>query len=112
MGGDSQPQILLQLLVRLLHDGDEPAAAVAAPRWILADGSGQSFSTWSGERVVALEETAPDRWARGLEARGHDLRDDAAVSGRFGHAHILEREPDGWVGACDPRALIGSAAGY
>src|SRR5207302_4871791 len=35
MGGDSQPQVLLQLLARLLAAGQTPAAAVAGGRWRL-----------------------------------------------------------------------------
>ena len=31
MGGDCQPQIMLQLLARMLHAGQDPAAAVSAP---------------------------------------------------------------------------------
>jgi gamma-glutamyltranspeptidase/glutathione hydrolase len=111
MGGDSQPQILLQLLVRMLVAGEEPATTLAAPRWILADPTGQSFDTWSGDRVVVLEDTAPSGWTTGLGARGHDVQHAAGVGGRFGHAHIIERRADGWVGATEPRALIGSAAG-
>ena len=33
MGGDSQPQVLLQLLARLLLHGESPGRAVSAPRW-------------------------------------------------------------------------------
>src|SRR5262245_54267025 len=34
MGGDSQPQILLQLLCRWLHHGQSPGRTIASPRWI------------------------------------------------------------------------------
>src|SRR5690606_18242667 len=40
MGGDSQPQILLQLLCRLLRHGQDPATALAAGRWALAGDQG------------------------------------------------------------------------
>jgi gamma-glutamyltranspeptidase/glutathione hydrolase len=36
MGGDAQPQIVLQLLARLLAGQEEVGAAIAAPRWVLA----------------------------------------------------------------------------
>src|SRR5690606_11247596 len=36
MSGDSQPQVVLQLLARLLRVGERPGTAVAAPRWVLA----------------------------------------------------------------------------
>ena len=35
MGGDAQPQIVLQLAARLFHYGQSPAAAVFAGRWAL-----------------------------------------------------------------------------
>ena len=38
MGGDSQPQVLLQLLARLLRHGQSPGRAVTAPRWVLTGG--------------------------------------------------------------------------
>ena len=34
MGGDSQPQILLQLLARLLRHGRSPGTVIGAPRWV------------------------------------------------------------------------------
>ncbi|WP_345149018.1 gamma-glutamyltransferase [Nonomuraea rubra] len=33
MGGDAQPQILLQVVTRLLLHGEEPGQAISAPRW-------------------------------------------------------------------------------
>ena len=47
MGGDAQPQILLQLLARMLQGGQDPATAVSAPRLALdAPGAGP-FRLWS-----------------------------------------------------------------
>jgi gamma-glutamyltranspeptidase/glutathione hydrolase len=112
MGGDAQPQVLLQILVRLLVDGADPATAVAAPRWILADRTGQGFSTWSSDRALVIEDDAPRSWAPDLVTRGHEVQEAAAVAGRFGHAHVIERHPGMWVGAADGRALIGAAAGW
>jgi gamma-glutamyltranspeptidase/glutathione hydrolase len=116
MGGDAQPQILLQLLARLFGPGraspPDPAAAIAAGRWVLHSSSG--FDTWSGPPTpsVAVEEHAPARWSDGLIARGHDVSRWSAYDSGFGHAHaILAAADDQLVGAADPRALIGSAAG-
>jgi gamma-glutamyltranspeptidase/glutathione hydrolase len=115
MGGDAQPQVLLQLLARLLRGGEDPAGAVAAPRWVLADPhGGGGFATWSaGGRVrVQLEATAPAGWADGLAARGHRV-DRAAPGGHsFGHAHVIVNRDDHLAGASDPRSLAGAAAGY
>jgi len=108
MGGDSQPQIVLQLLARLLHGGDSPGRAVSAPRWMLALAGGGSFDTWDahGEVVVCLERGAP--WAAGLERRGHRL--ELRPPG-FGHAHVIEVGDDEVRGASDPRAENGAAIG-
>ena len=75
MGGDSQPQVLLQLLARLLLHGESPGRAVSAPRWTIGrDGTG--FDTWTGAGPdhVALEDGAPTEWEAGLTARGHAVR--------------------------------------
>jgi gamma-glutamyltranspeptidase/glutathione hydrolase len=113
MGGDSQPQILLQLLARLLHHGETPGQAIGAPRWTLQGRTG--FDTWTvaGDTVVQMEAHSPATWADGLQQRGHPTRvADVNGSHGFGHAHVIERTPDGWAGATDPRAEVGSAAGY
>ena len=46
MGGDAQPQILLQIATRLFHHGQSPTAAVDAARWIL-HGPDTGFDTWT-----------------------------------------------------------------
>jgi gamma-glutamyltranspeptidase/glutathione hydrolase len=112
MGGDSQPQILLQLLVRLLRRGDSPGSAVAAPRWALRRPGGTGFDTWDeDEPEVALEAGCPPAWAGGLRERGHDVAE--LEPGRIhGHAHVIEVRGAGLAGMADPRALVGDAAGY
>ena len=105
MGGDSQPQILLQLLGRWLHHGADPGEAVDAPRWTLAARTG--FDTWSAPEGahVRVEHGSPDAWPDALRARGHEVEVAApAMAHAFGHAHLLERTADGWAGATDPRA--------
>ncbi|HET9441677.1 MAG TPA: gamma-glutamyltransferase, partial [Acidimicrobiales bacterium] len=95
MGGDSQPQILLQLLARRLAAGLEPADCVAAPRWVLtaaaAGGPGGTTATgvWDpgAEVAVAVEGHAPAAWFEGLARRGHRVVRAPAWEGRFGHAH-------------------------
>jgi gamma-glutamyltranspeptidase/glutathione hydrolase len=110
MGGDSQPQIVLQLLARVLHGGETPGAAVAAPRWVLANREGGDFGTWhsGGDVVVQVEPGAPPEWRSGLEARGHRTGSPFHV----GHAHAIAVRPDHLAGAADPRALGEAAAGY
>ncbi|KAB8173792.1 gamma-glutamyltransferase family protein [Microbispora catharanthi] len=107
MGGDAQPQILLQLVTRLLAHGQTPGEAIAAPRWAL--GSGTGFDTWRSAPVVEVEEGAP--WADGLRERGHAV-ETVEWGSNFGHAHLIDLLPSGVLaGAADPRALIGAALG-
>ena len=109
MGGDSQPQIVLQLLARTLHGGETPGAAVAAPRWVLANIDGGDFGTWrSGGAVeVQLEHGAPAKWRTGLEERGHRTGSPVHV----GHAHAIAVEADHLAGAAD-HTRAEAAAGY
>lgn len=113
MGGDSQPQILLQLLARWLHHGQPPGQAVAAPRWTLVGSSG--FDTWrTPDPRVQLEHGAPPAWEVGLAERGHPVSvAPPQAAHAFGHAHLLAAHPaGGWAGAADPRAEVGAALGY
>ena len=113
MGGDAQPQILLQLLTRLLRHGQSAGSVIGAPRWSLL-GAETGFDTWNDPDAirVAVETIAPDGWGEGLRARGHDVVPVDGIMGTFGHAHLIEVQGDGLAGAADPRALIGSASGY
>ncbi|MGH9118915.1 MAG: gamma-glutamyltransferase family protein [Acidimicrobiales bacterium] len=112
MGGDSQPQILLQVLARMLAGGQAPGPAIAAPRWAIRNMNGTGFDTWtSADPAVTIEDGAPPAWFDGLRARGHEVVPAPYGSG-FGHANMVEVTPSGLAGAADPRALIGDAAGY
>lgn len=113
MGADSQPQILLQLLARLLVAGDDPGAAVAAPRWFLAGPSGEPFAAWEdpARLRVRLEGHAPPGWRAGLAARGHDVEVVEPFAYGAGHAHVVVRDGRGLAGAADPRALTGAVSG-
>lgn len=114
MGGDTQPQILLQLLARLLVVRQTPGAAVAASRWFLGEGG---FDTWvgGGPQLTTLEPGAPASWAPGLAARGHRLGSVATRS--VGHAQIIVSVEDAagderWAGAADPRVAGSAALGW
>ena len=114
MGGDSQPQILLQLLARTLGLGQSPGAAMRAPRWVLCpDDNDAGFATWhpgQGRRV--LVEDSATGWHESLAARGHATTLLEGDPHRFGHAHLIEVTDHGTLaGAADPRAQIGLAAG-
>jgi gamma-glutamyltranspeptidase/glutathione hydrolase len=121
MGGDAQPQILLQLLARWLHHGLTPGRVIQAGRFTLSGSARSGFDTWTdpdGVRVE-LEASGPPLWPEGLTERGHEVNVVSGVSGSFGHAHMIEVVPDPedssarvLGGACDPRTLIGSVAAF
>ena len=113
MGGDAQPQILLQIATRLFGHRQSPATAINAGRWAL-HGQATGFDTWTApDRIgVSVEGHAPDSWSRDLADLGHRTSVAPAWDSGFGHAHAIVVEPDGmFAGAADPRTLIGSAAG-
>jgi gamma-glutamyltranspeptidase/glutathione hydrolase len=112
MGGDAQPQILLQLLARLLHAGQSPGRAIASGRWELIGGE-TGFDTWSqrGEVSVWVEGHASAPWAPGLRERGHSVRVGDPFD-HVGHAHVIAVQDDVLAGASDPRPRTGRAATY
>jgi len=113
MGGDAQPQILLQLAARLFHYQQSPATAIHAGRWALA-GPTTGFDTWTAPSrpILEIEGHAPPGWAAALSARGHTVSGRPEYDSDFGHAQIIIRDANGfWAGASDPRARVGSVAG-
>ncbi len=113
MGGDAQPQILLQLAARLFHYEQSPAVAMHAGRWALA-GPTTGFDTWTAPSgpIVEIEGHAPAEWATALTARGHTVSVLPEYDSGFGHAQLIIRDAKGfWAGASDPRARVGSVAG-
>lgn len=113
MGGDSQPQILLQLLARWLHCGQLPGDSVAAGRFVLVDpDGGGSFDTWRrrGRVKVCLEGHAPENWDAGLIRRGHQIERGEPYARSFGHAHLIAVDGEGLAGASDPRTRFGAVS--
>jgi gamma-glutamyltranspeptidase/glutathione hydrolase len=114
-GGDSQPQVLLQLLVRLLKHGQDPAEAMTAGRWILRGANdATSFNTWGyrGSVRSALEGQVPQTWPDKLRRLGHKVEVDPPYDHAFGHAQIILSDGERLAGATDPRSLSGSIGGY
>jgi gamma-glutamyltranspeptidase/glutathione hydrolase len=115
MGGDAQPQVVLQLLARLLHNNETVGDAIAAPRWVLSGAPpfGNGFDTWQarGAVQVHLEDTA-SQWEAGLRQRGHDVVTHPPLGYNVGHAHAIGVRGDSLEAASDPRSLAGNAAGY
>jgi oxamate amidohydrolase len=98
MGGKSQPQILMQLLMRLAA-GTAPADALAAPRWVVG-----TFGV--GDETVALVEGAASADARAhLAASGLPVVVGADRDDRAGHAQFVRhRAGQALDSATDPRA--------
>jgi gamma-glutamyltranspeptidase / glutathione hydrolase len=114
-GGDAQPQVVLQLLARLLGAEQDAAVAVAAGRWALrATDADDGFSTWdaAGQVRVQVEGQAPPSWADGLTRRGHTVEVTPPFSHDFGHAQVIVRRAGGLEGAADPRSLSGATMGF
>ena len=113
MGGDAQPQIIVQLLARLLLAGQDPATAITAPRLTLDAPSAGPFRLWWGEDLTVLVEAdAPPAWRAGLTGHGHRVRTIGAFDPvAVGCAQIIQTErdarglppPGGGVGPPQPR---------
>jgi gamma-glutamyltranspeptidase/glutathione hydrolase len=113
MGGDAQPQVLLQLLTRLLRGSESAGATISAPRFALTGSARSSFDTWTDPDGVRVEiESDAAGWRTTLEDCGHEVKVVDGITGTFGHAHLIEVMAHGLAGLADPRALIGEAAGY
>jgi gamma-glutamyltranspeptidase/glutathione hydrolase len=119
MGGDAQPQILLQLLARMLRGGEDPATAVAGARLALDAPAAGPFRLWWGDDLtVRVEAHAPPEWAHGLIERGHRVQMISAFDPVVvGCAQIIASatSQDGstrhYVGAADPRSPEGGTVG-
>jgi gamma-glutamyltranspeptidase/glutathione hydrolase len=113
MGGDAQPQIVLQLIVRMFHHGQSAVDAINAGRWSLR-GEATGFDAWVApdDLTLAIEGHAPSDWAEALGARGHRPEVLEEMDSRFGHAHAILVGSDGTLsGAADPRCIVGTCAG-
>jgi gamma-glutamyltranspeptidase / glutathione hydrolase len=97
MGGPMQPQGHFQVVRRIVDDGDDPQAALDAPRWRVEDDG-------HVELEPALAPLAPD-----LRAKGHDVR-IAAFQHPFGVGQVILRRGEALIGGSDGRG-DGYAAG-
>ena len=117
MGGDVQPQILVQLLARLLHSDEDPATAISAARVVLEARGAPAFRLWQAPaRSVLMEAHAPDGWRQALETRGQQVRAVGAFNPvEVGCSQIISVGRSGgsfvFAGAPDPRSPDGDAIG-
>lgn len=103
-GADAQPQIVLQLLVRLLVHRQSAGEASGSARWLLSR-RGDPFGTWRGDGrpQTRVEAGAPPSWVDGLHERGHDVSVAPAGDPAFGSAHVITAGGDGVDAAADTR---------
>lgn len=100
MGADGQPQVLCQLLARILWAGENPAAALAAPRMLHG-----RFIVGERDDEVHVEDTFGESLLADLRRRGHRLRSHRWPAQRMGHACAIVSGPGLQpVAACDPRS--------
>lgn len=102
MGGDAQPQIVLQMMSRLLASHCDPGEVVGRPRWVVESRNSDGFNTWvDPDAVVVLVEPAAEDWVAGLIEHGHDAVSHQANTG---HAHLIDIDQQGrHHGAAEPR---------
>ncbi len=117
MGGDAQPQILQQVLARMLHAGEDPATAVASARVsLVAPGAGPFRLWWGDDLQICVEGHAPPAWSEGLRARGHRVIPVTAFEpNAVGGCQVIAvvADADGsrhFVGAADPRSPCAGTA--
>jgi gamma-glutamyltranspeptidase / glutathione hydrolase len=101
MGGDGQPQTMVQLVTGLLDDGLDPQAAVDRPRWVA-----QTDAPLTPLRELAIEADGVDEATVDvLGARGHDVTLVEPRTPVMGWAQVIRRRSDGsYEGGADPRA--------
>ena len=102
MGADGQLQTQVQLLARLVDDGADPAAALAAPRWVFDPGDSVRADRKPRSRQPC---------STGSGRHGHRLQIVGPFEDVMGHAQVIRIDGDGLTAASDPRSE-GLAAGF
>jgi gamma-glutamyltranspeptidase/glutathione hydrolase len=98
-GGHGQAQTHLQILTRMLVDGDDPQRAISAPRFTIDPENGR----------VAIEDHMNPAWVDDLRSRGHEIDVVRGYRHGPGIAHAIECLHPGYRAASDPRAEGGTA---
>ena len=101
MGGDGQPQTMVQLVQALVDDGLDPQACVDRPRFVVeTEAAGLPLGP------VKIESDGVDASVvAGLEARGHQVTLVEPKTPLMGWAQMIRRRSDGsYEGGADPRA--------
>ncbi|MGI8518199.1 MAG: gamma-glutamyltransferase, partial [Acidimicrobiia bacterium] len=93
-----QPQLLLQMAIRMFVEGDSPAEAQTYPRWVIDD---------LVDGRVRMEHNTPPEVVAGLQARGHEVEVVEGVQRGWGPVSVI-RSGSTVEAAADPR--VGTAA--
>ena len=101
MGGDGQPQTMVQLMTGLVDDGLDPQAVVDRPRWVA-----HTDAPLRPLRRLAIEaDGVDDTTVATLRAMGHEVELVEPRTPLMGWAQMIRRRPDGsYEGGADPRA--------
>ena len=99
MGGHMQHQGHVQMVTRIFDAGQNPQAAIDAPRWHI-------YRDYS----IGVEHGFSEATAQALEKRGHRVRFEP-LEHVFGGAQIIYRLQDGYCAGSEPRKE-GQAVGY
>jgi gamma-glutamyltranspeptidase/glutathione hydrolase len=101
MGGDGQPQTMVQLVTGLADDGLDPQAVVDRPRWVA-----HTDAPLTPLRRLAIEaDGVDDATVAALRALGHELELVEPRTPLMGWAQMIRRRSDGsYEGGADPRA--------
>lgn len=101
MGGDGQPQTMVQVVTGLLDDGLDPQALVDRPRWVV-----QTERAGAPLGPVSIESDGVDAaTVEALRARGHEVTLVEPRTPLMGWAQMIRRHSDGsYEGGADPRA--------
>jgi len=101
MGGDGQPQTMVQLVAGLIDDGLCPQATVDRPRFVV---STQAAGAPLGP-VQIERDGIGESGLEALRTRGHEVALTEPRTPLMGWAQVIRREPDGsYSGGADPRA--------
>ena len=98
MGGPMQPQGHAQMMIRIFEYGQNPQAAVDAPRWQVKEGLKVSVESGFSKNVLD-----------NLIEKGHKISKGHFVE--FGGAQIIYKLENGYLAASDPRK-DGQAVGF
>jgi gamma-glutamyltranspeptidase/glutathione hydrolase len=101
MGGDGQPQTMVQLVTGLVDDGLDPQAVIDRPRWVA-----QTEAPFTPLGPLSIEADGVDgATADALRSLGHPVELVDPLTPLMGWAQAIRRRADGsYEGGADPRA--------